>query len=200
MLRVVDPPGDPGDPGARGVTRAVCVKPAAAAATATRAVPSDLPDSGCCCSPPARTPAGLSRPWRNGWPLARVGRLDEAVEAVRPALDGADCGCLLYGFLDVLVTGGGAAAALDLPAATAERNPHVAEHAGNLRPWWLSEAGRGEEAIAEVVARIEKDDERYDIEQSAGLLDSEGRVEERSPRCGSMPPKPASAARTWRAC
>ncbi|MFI1582823.1 hypothetical protein [Embleya sp. NPDC020630] len=29
--------------------------------------------------------------------LARIGRLDEAVEAVRPGSDGANCGCLMYG-------------------------------------------------------------------------------------------------------
>ncbi|MFE5326126.1 hypothetical protein ACFRCG_06995 [Embleya sp. NPDC056575] len=110
--------------------------------------------------------------------LARVGRPGEAVEAVGPALDGADCGCLLYGFLDVLVAAGGAVAALELVTAAAERNPHVAEHARSLRPWLLSEAGRGEEAIAEVVARIEKDDERRAVEELAQLLDAEGRVEE----------------------
>ncbi|MFE2867712.1 tetratricopeptide repeat protein [Embleya sp. NPDC059259] len=110
--------------------------------------------------------------------LARIGRLEEAVEAVRPELDDADCSCLIVEFLDLLIAGGGAAAALDLAAETAKRNPHVAEYVTGLRPWLLSEVGRGEEAIAEVVARIEGDDDRRGVEQLAGLLESQGRIDE----------------------
>lgn len=110
--------------------------------------------------------------------LARSGRVDEAVEAVRPELDHADCACLMVEFLELLIAAGGARTALDLAAETAERNTHVAEYVTGLRPWLLSETGRGDEAIAEVAARIENDDDRRGVEQLAVLLESEGRVDE----------------------
>ena len=79
--------------------------------------------------------------------LSRQGRIDEAVEAARPAFEDPGCGNLLDAVARLLVEGGRPERALELLDERSEN--YIEEHpqsARSMRLWLLAEAGRHQEA------------------------------------------------------
>jgi hypothetical protein len=110
--------------------------------------------------------------------LARQGRLDEAVEAVRPTFEDHGRENLLQPALLMLAESGHYERALQL---LEERSPEFVEENLHWVPsnkWWLiGETGRCAEAIAEVEAASEQTPGERDA-TIAWLLAQDGRVDE----------------------
>ncbi|MBD0675255.1 hypothetical protein BU198_32295 [Streptomyces sp. CBMA156] len=110
--------------------------------------------------------------------LARQGRIDEAVEAGRPAYQHDDDVGLLYEATDLLVRDGRPEQALELLDGLG--NAYFDDHPDELshqRLYLLGEAGRHDEGIAEAKALNEREPDAWDA-SLARLLEQAGRVDE----------------------
>ncbi|MEV6393415.1 hypothetical protein AB0M39_01265 [Streptomyces sp. NPDC051907] len=109
--------------------------------------------------------------------LARQGRIDDAVEAVRPTFDDHWNG-LLQAAVMLLAEHGRHDRALQL---LEERSPEFLEECGHWVPsnrWWLmGESGRSRDAIAEIEAAPELEPDERDA-TIAWLLAQDGRLDE----------------------